>query len=95
MYPLYEYKNEMINEHMTSYTPISIENLLFGSDNLTDGNNLIVFRNEQKYIPIYLDDIKLYSVPRMLSYICTQSPYPLFPTTSVYYIYLCIHLIYM
>jgi hypothetical protein len=29
---------------------ISIENLLFGSDNLTDENNLIVFRNVQKYI---------------------------------------------
>jgi hypothetical protein len=27
---------------------ISIENLLFGSDNLTDENNLIVFRNVQK-----------------------------------------------
>jgi hypothetical protein len=27
-----------------------IENLLFGSDNLTDENNLIVFRNVQKYI---------------------------------------------
>jgi hypothetical protein len=30
--------------------PISIENLLFGSDNLTDENNLIVFRNVQKCI---------------------------------------------
>jgi hypothetical protein len=27
-----------------------MENLLFGSDNLTDENNLIVFRNVQKYI---------------------------------------------
>ena len=35
---------------MTTYTPISIENLVFGSDNLTDENNLIVFRNVQKYI---------------------------------------------
>ena len=30
---------------MTPYTPIA--NLLFGSDNLTDENNLIVFRNVQ------------------------------------------------
>jgi hypothetical protein len=35
---------------ITPYTVISIENLLFGSDNLTDENNLIVFRNAQKYI---------------------------------------------
>ena len=35
---------------MTPYTPISIENLVFGSDNLTDENNLIVFGNVQKYI---------------------------------------------
>ena len=36
---------------ITPYTVISIANLLFGSDNLTDENNLIVvFRNGQKYI---------------------------------------------
>jgi hypothetical protein len=35
---------------ITPYTVISIENLLFGSDNLTDENNLIVFRNVHKYI---------------------------------------------
>ena len=29
---------------------VNFENLLFGSDNLTDENNLIVFRNVQKYI---------------------------------------------
>jgi hypothetical protein len=29
---------------ITPYTVISIENLLFGSDNLTDENNLTVFR---------------------------------------------------
>ena len=34
---------------ITPYTVISIENLLFGSDNLIDENNLIVFRNVQKY----------------------------------------------
>jgi hypothetical protein len=36
--------------NITPCTLISIENLLFGSDNLTDENNLIVFRNVQKYI---------------------------------------------
>jgi hypothetical protein len=35
---------------ITPYTVISIENLLFGSDNLTDENNLIVLRNVQKCI---------------------------------------------
>jgi hypothetical protein len=34
----------------TPYTVISIETLLFGSDNLTDETNLIVFTNVQKYI---------------------------------------------
>ena len=33
----------------TPYTVISIETLLFGFDNLTNENNLIVFRNVQKY----------------------------------------------
>jgi len=36
--------------NITPYAVISIENLLFGSDNLTDENNLIVFRIVQKYI---------------------------------------------
>ena len=36
--------------NITPYTVISIETLLFGSDNLTDENNFIVFRNAQKYI---------------------------------------------
>ena len=36
--------------NITPYTVISIENLLFGSDNLTDENNLIVLRNIEKYI---------------------------------------------
>ena len=36
--------------NITPCTLISIENLLFGSDNLTDENNLIVSRNVQKYI---------------------------------------------
>ena len=31
--------------NMTPYTPISIENLLFGSGSLTDENHLIVVRN--------------------------------------------------
>ena len=46
-------------------------------------------------ILIDLGGMKLYSVLRMLSYICTQSPYPLFTTPSIYQIYLCIHLLYM
>jgi hypothetical protein len=33
-----------------TYTVVSIESLLFGSGNLTDENNLIVFRDVQKYI---------------------------------------------
>jgi hypothetical protein len=38
--------------NITPYTVTGmlIENLLFGSDNLTDENNLIVFRNVQKYM---------------------------------------------
>ena len=38
--------------NITPYTVTGmlIENLLFGSGNLTDENNLIVFRNVQKYI---------------------------------------------
>ena len=39
-------------------------------------------------ILIDLGDMKLYSVLRMISYICTQSSF--FPTTSVYQIYVCI-----
>jgi len=31
--------------NITPFTIISIENLLFGSNNLTDENNLIVFKN--------------------------------------------------
>ena len=46
-------------------------------------------------ILIDLNDTKLYPVLRMLSFICTQSPYPpFFPITSVYQIYSCIHLLY-
>ena len=36
--------------NITPYTVISIENLLFDSDNLTDETNLIVFTNVHKYI---------------------------------------------
>ena len=46
-------------------------------------------------ILIDLNDTKLYPVLGMLSFICTQSPYPpFFPITSVYQIYSCIHLLY-
>jgi hypothetical protein len=40
--------------NITPYTVILIETLLFGSDNLTDEHNLIVFRNVQKYIHLYM-----------------------------------------
>jgi hypothetical protein len=56
---------------ITPYTVISIENLLLGSDNLTDENNLNIYT-----ILIDLNDTKLYPVLRMLSFICAQSPYP-------------------
>ena len=36
--------------NITPYAVISIETLLFSSDNLTDETNLIVFTNVQKYI---------------------------------------------
>jgi hypothetical protein len=71
--------------NITPCTLISIENLLFGSDNLTDENNLIVFRNVQKIYIILIDlnDMKLYSVLRMLSFICAQFPPP--PPFSHYF----------
>jgi hypothetical protein len=47
---------------ITPYTVISIENLSFGSDNLTDENNLIVFRNVQKYIHHSTIEITVYGV---------------------------------
>jgi hypothetical protein len=84
--------------NITPYTVISIENLLFDSDNLTDETNLIVFTNVQEYI---------YHTNRFGSckiILCTQdaiihfhsiSSPPFFPTISVYQIYLCIHLLYM
>jgi len=95
--PLYTNAKMQLFMNIIPYTVISIENLLFGSDNSTDENNLIVFRNVQNIyiILIDLDDMKLYSVLRMLSYICTQSPYPFFFPPLVYQIYLCIHLLYM
>ena len=42
-------------------------------------------------IPIDLNDTKVYSVLRMLSFICTQSPYPPF----LYYVNCCHFLIYV
>jgi hypothetical protein len=48
--PLYTNARMLLFMSITPYTVISIENLLFGSDNLTDESNLIVFRNVQKYI---------------------------------------------
>jgi hypothetical protein len=48
--PIYTNARMQLFMSITRYTVISIENLLFGSDNLTDENNLILFRNVQKYI---------------------------------------------
>jgi hypothetical protein len=48
--PLYTNASMQLIMNFTPYTVISIENLLFGSDNLPDENNLIVLRNVQKYI---------------------------------------------
>ena len=48
--PLYTNVRMQLFMSITPHTVISIENLLFGCDNLSDENNLIVFRNVQKYI---------------------------------------------
>ena len=67
--PLYTNARMQLFMNITPYTVISIETLLFGSDNLTNETNLIVFTNVQIYIYIILidlDDIKLYSVLRMI-----------------------------
>ena len=74
--PLYTNARMQLFMSITPYTVISIENLLFGSDNLTDENNLIVFRNVQNIYTILIDlnDTKLYSVLRMLSFIFYSIP---------------------
>ena len=51
--PLYTNARMQLIMNITPYTVISIENLLFGSDNLTDENNLIAFRNVQKIYTSY------------------------------------------
>ena len=84
--------------NITPYTVISIETLLFGSDTLTDETNLIVFTIVQHIyiLLIDLDDLKLYPVLRMLSYICTQSRFFLFftpPFLFIKYIYVYIYYI--
>ena len=53
--PIYTNARMQLFMSITRYTVISIENLLVGSDNLTDENNLIVFRNVQKYISTIID----------------------------------------
>jgi hypothetical protein len=45
--PLYTNARMQLIMSITPYTVISIESLLFGSDNLTDENNLIVFPQSQ------------------------------------------------
>jgi hypothetical protein len=81
--PLYTNAGMKLFMNITPYAVISIETLLFGSDNITDETNLIVFTNEQIYIYIILID--LHSIPFP----------PFFTTISVYQIYLCIHLLYI
>ena len=41
--PLYTNARMQLFMNITPYTVISIENLLFGSDNLTDENNLYIY----------------------------------------------------
>ena len=97
-WPLYTNARMQLFINIKPYVVISIETLLFGSDNLTDETNLIVFTIVQHIyiLLIDLDDLKLYSALRMVSYICIQSRvFLFFPTISVYQIYLCIHLLYM
>jgi hypothetical protein len=43
--PLYANERMQLFINITLHTVISIENVLLGSDNLTDENNLAVFRN--------------------------------------------------
>ena len=42
--PLYANARMQLFMNITPYTVISIDTLLFGSDNLTDENNLLMFR---------------------------------------------------
>jgi hypothetical protein len=51
--PLYTNAGMKLFMNITPYAVISIETLLFGSDNITDETNLIVFTNEQMYLYIY------------------------------------------
>jgi hypothetical protein len=48
--PLYANAGMKLLMNSAPYAVISIETLLFGSDNITDETNLIVFTNEQIYI---------------------------------------------
>ena len=98
--PLYKNARMQLFMSITPYTVISIENLLFGSDNLTDENNLIVFRNVQKYIHrsvlIDLNDTKLYSVLRMLSFIFYSIPLsPLFSSLLLFIKYIHVYIYYI
>jgi hypothetical protein len=97
--PLYTNARMQLIMSITPYTVISIENLSFGSDNLTDENNLIVFRNVQKYIH-HSNRFEWYDIipctQDAIIYLHSIPLSPLFPPiTSVYQIYSCIHLSYM
>jgi len=95
--PLYTNARMQLFMNITPYTVMSIGNLLIGSDNLTDENNLIVFRNVQKYIH-HTNRFRRYEI-----ILCAHDviihflsiSLPLFPTTYLYQIYVCIHLSYM
>ena len=47
--PLYANARTQLFMNITPYTVISIDTLLFGSDNLTDENNLLVFRKYRQH----------------------------------------------
>jgi hypothetical protein len=96
--PLYTNARMQLFMNITPYTVISIENLLFGSDNLTDENNLIVFRNVQNIYTILIDlnDTKLYSVLRMLSFIFYSIPLsPLFSSLLLFIKYIHVYIYYI
>jgi hypothetical protein len=65
--------------------------------NLTDKNNLIVFRNVQKYIH-HSNRFEWYEIilctKDVIIYLHSIPLPPFFPITSVYQMYSCIHLLY-
>ena len=97
-WPLYTNARMQLFMSISPYTVISIENLLFGTDDLTDEHNLIVFRNVQKYmhqsnrfewyeiIPCIQDAIiYLHSIPL----------YPPFPPLLLFIKYIHVYIYYI